>query len=227
MKIATWNLERPNKFTKKNREIVDCLEEVNADILILTESNEIINFGDNYNYYHSSKLEESYYKDGERRVSIYSKYDAIEHLETFRNETSICVKFKTPLGDLTVYGTVIGIHGNRRASFMEDLNLQLADFERIGSSENLCIAGDFNISFSDNYYFTKEGRIKLINSFTKLDMLNVTANIPNNIDHIILPINYVNKEPLKIQTWNVNKMLSDHIGVAVEILDRGVEVPSL
>jgi endonuclease/exonuclease/phosphatase family metal-dependent hydrolase len=227
MKIATWNLERPNKFTKRNREIVDCLEEVNADILILTESNEIINFGENYNNYHSSKLEETYYKEGERRVSIYSKFNAIEHLETFRSETSICVKFKTPLGDLTVYGTVIGIHGNRRASFMEDLNLQLADFERIGRIENLCIAGDFNISFSDNYYFTQEGRIKLINSFTKLDLLNVTANIPNNIDHIVLPINYVNARPLKIQTWNVDKMLSDHIGVAVEILDSGVEMPSL
>lgn len=217
MKIATWNIERPNKYTKKNQEIIECLKEVNADILILTESNEIIHLGENYNYYHSSKLAETYYKEGERRVSIYSKFISSEQFETFRNDTSVCVKFKTPFGDLTVYGTVIGIYGNRRVSFMEDLNLQLADFNTIGESENLCIAGDFNISFSDNYYFTEQGRKKLIASFSRLDLINVTANIPNNIDHIVLPVNYISERLIKIQTWNLDKKLSDHIGVAVEI----------
>jgi hypothetical protein len=88
MKIATWNLERPNKSTSKNQTIIDCLTKINADILILTETNEIINLGNSYNCFHTSKLEEPYYKNGERRVSIYSKYDFIEDFITFRADTS-------------------------------------------------------------------------------------------------------------------------------------------
>ncbi len=217
MKIATWNIERPNKATKHNQTIIDCLRKINADILILTETNEIITFGDSYNYFHSSKLEETYYKDGERKVSIYSKFSSIQNFETFRNDTSICVKFNTPLGYLAVYGTVIGIHGNRRESFIADLDKQLADFDKIAETENFCIAGDLNMSFSDNYYFTKEGREKLNTSFEKLNLVNLTANIPENIDHIILTKAFVGDRKRNIETWNLDKKLSDHIGVAVEI----------
>lgn len=217
MKIATWNIERPNLATSRNQSIIDCLNKVDADILILTESNEIINLGEAYNYFHTLKLEEPYYKQGERRVSIYSKYIGIQQYETFSSNTSICVKFITPLGDLVIYGTVIGIHGNRRPSFNEDLKLQLADFEKIGRTNNFCIAGDLNISFSDNYYYTKEGRQKLESSFVKLDLINLTVNIPQNIDHIILTRDFVGERTVKIETWNLDKKLSDHIGVAVEL----------
>lgn len=217
MKIATWNIERPNKSTKRNQAIINCVAKINADILILTESNEIINFADKYNYFHSSKLIDTYYKDGERRVSIYSKFSLIRKIETFRNDTSICVQFKTPLGDLAVYGTVIGIHGNRRKSFNEDLDLQLEDFDKIAESNNFCISGDLNISFSDNYYYTNEGRQKLNSSFNELNLLNLTANIPQNIDHIILSKTFIGERNINIETWNMDKKLSDHIGVAVEI----------
>ncbi|WP_276977595.1 endonuclease/exonuclease/phosphatase family protein [Flavobacterium filum] len=217
MKIATWNLERPNKSTKKNKEIIDSLVNVNADILILTETNELINFDDNYNYFHSSKLVENLYKDGERRVSIYSKYNSLGQYETFRNDTSICVKFKTPFGNLAVYGTIIGVYGNRHTSFMQDLNLQIADFEKISKTENLCIAGDFNISFSDNYYYTAEGRNKLNKTFANLNLRNLTENIAQNIDHIVLTKEFVGERLVKFETWNLDKKLSDHIGVAVDI----------
>lgn len=216
MKIATWNIERPNKATKHNLAIIDCLEKINADILILTESNEFINFGAKYNYFHSSKLKDTYYKDGERRVSIYSKFSLIRQFETFRDDTSICGQFETPYGELSVYGTVIGIYGNRQKSFAEDLDQQLEDFNRIAKSTNFCIAGDLNMSFSDNYYYTKEGRQKLNSTFEELGLQNLTANIPQNIDHIILTKTFVGERIINIETWNIDKKLSDHIGVAVE-----------
>ena len=217
MKIATWNLERPNRLTSKNRSIIECLTKINADILILTESNEIINLGDTYNYFHTSKLEAPYYKEGERRVSIYSKYNSVGNIKTFREDTSICVSLKTPLGDLAVYGTVIGVHGNRRQSFMTDLDEQLLDFDRIAKNNNFCIGGDFNMTFSDNYYYTKEGRQKLISSFENLKLINLTADIPWNIDHIVLTRTFVDDRHIELETWNIDKSLSDHIGVAVEI----------
>ncbi len=218
MKIATWNLERLNKSTSKSQTIIDCLTKINADILILTETNEVINLGDSYNCFQTSKLEEPYYKEGERRVIIYSKYDLIEDFKTFRADTSICIKLKTPLGELAVYGTIIGILGNRRKCFMSDLDKQIIDFDRIAKTNSFCISGDLNMTFGDNYYHTKEGREKLNASFEKLNLINLTANIPENIDHIVLTKTFVGDRQPKIETWNMDKTLSDHIGVSIEVL---------
>ncbi len=216
MKIATWNLERLKKSTSKNQTIVDCLININADIFILTETNEIINLGDAYNCFHTSKLEEPFYSKGERRVSIYTKYDFIEDFKTFRADTSICIKLKTPLGALAVYGTIIGTHGNRSKSFVEDLDSQISDFDRIASTNSFCISGDLNMTFADNYYCTKTGREKLNTSFESLNLISLTASIPENIDHIILSKTFVAERQVKVETWNIDKTLSDHIGISVD-----------
>ncbi len=217
MKIATWNLERLNKSTSKNQTIIDCLTKTNADILILTETNELINLGDSYNCFQTSKLEEPYYKEGERRVCIYSKYDFIKIFKTFRADTSICIKLKTPLGELAVYGTIIGTHGNRSECFIADLDKQIIDFDRISKTNSICISGDLNMTFGDNYYYTKEGREKLNALFEKLNLINLTANIPENMDHIVLTKTFVGDIQPKIETWNIDKTLSDHIGVSIEL----------
>lgn len=145
------------------------------------------------------------------------KFPLILQFDTFRSDTSICVRFFTPLGELSVYGTVIGIYGNRNSGFLEDLDLQMEDFDKLAQTNNFCIGGDLNTSFSDNYYFTQEGRLKLNTAFAKLDLLNLTACIPQNIDHIILTKNLIGERNIKIETWNLDKKLSDHMGVAVEI----------
>jgi len=220
MKIATWNLERPNKSANRNQSIVDCLTKIDADILILTETNEIIDLGCTYNYFHTAKLGGPYYKEGERRTSIYTKYNLIGGIKTFREDTAICLQLKTPLGDLAVYGTVIGIHGNRRQSFKTDLDEQLLDFNRIAETNCFCICGDLNMSFSDNYYYTREGRQKLVTSFEKLNLIILTANIPENIDHIVISKTFLDDRQTKLETWNKDKTLSDHIGVAVEIIEE-------
>ena len=217
MKIATWNIERPIKTSKKIPLIIDCLQKLDADILILTETNEVIQPAVNYNCFYTSTLKELFYKEGERRTSIYSKYEAVGQFDTFRDDTSICITLRTPLGDLAVYGTVIGINGNRRHNFNEGLTLQLADFERISANTNFCLAGDLNMSFGDNYYFTQDGRQKLNASFEKLNLKNLTASIPDNIDHIIISNDFIKDRIIKLATWNVDKKLSDHIGVCVTI----------
>ena len=171
----------------------------------------------NYNCFYTSALKELFYKEGEKRTSIYSKYEAIGQIDTFRDDTSICITLRTPLGDLAVYGTVIGINGNRRHNFTEDLTQQLADFERISANTNFCLAGDLNMSFGDNYYFTLDGRQKLNASFEKLNLKNLTASIPENIDHIIISNDFIKDRIIKLATWNVDKKLSDHIGVCVTI----------
>lgn len=219
MKIATWNLERPKKTGTRVQHLINCLKEIDADILILTESNEAVFPGDVYNCFHTDILEESFYKEGERRTSIYTKYPVIGNHPTFRADTSICTKLKTPFGDLAVYGTVIGINGNRRKNFDADLVKQLEDFEKISANENICIGGDLNMTFSDNYYYTQEGRLKLNNSFAKLKLTNFTAGIPENIDHIIISDAFMKGKTVKPFEWNKDKKLSDHIGVCVTITE--------
>jgi endonuclease/exonuclease/phosphatase family metal-dependent hydrolase len=217
MKIATWNIERPVKTSKRIPLIIDCLKKIDADILILTETNEVIDLGKEYTAFHTSKLSESYYKEGEKRVGIYTKYNAVNQIETFRNDTSICINVITPNGNLAVYGTIIGINGSKRKNFVEDLDKQIIDFERLTNTSNLCIGGDLNISFSDNYYFTTAGRLKLNTTFDRLHLVNLTASLPQNIDHIILPKHFIKESKFKLSIWNSTKKLSDHIGVMATI----------
>jgi endonuclease/exonuclease/phosphatase family metal-dependent hydrolase len=217
MKIATWNIKRPTKNDKRIPLILDILKTVNADILILTETNEFLSLDNDYNCFHSTNAKETFYKEGEKRVSIYSKYNSLGHIKTFRDDTSICTILETPLGDLAVYGTIIGIEGNRKPNFEEDLDQQLLDFEKIANENNLCISGDFNISFGDNYYFTENGRQKINDSFAKLDLKNLTSEISQNIDHIALTKNFITGKSITFDTWNLDKTLSDHIGVSITV----------
>ena len=227
MKIATWNLERPSKTSKRTEAILAILQALQADILVLTETNDCIDLGPAYHVFHTAILQDPKYKVGERRVSIFSKYplaDEIKGFETFNANTAICINLKTPIGELAVYGTIVGIFGNRKPPFKEDLEKQLLDFEAIHrKASHFCIAGDLNISFSDNYYFTHVGRAKLNAAFAQHQMNNCTAKLRHNIDHIVLSEKYVGDRRVVVRYWNETEnkraRLSDHKGVMVEILE--------
>jgi len=217
MKIATWNVERPYKNNRRVSAIEKCLKEIDSDIVILTETNELLDFGSGYTSYHSAIPSDAMYMPREKRVSIYSRYEAIEKITVSNDSTSLCISLKTPLGELSVYGTVIGIYGNRTKEFTENLSEQVNDFVRISSTNSLAICGDLNISFSDNYYFTENGRQVLTTTFKNSGLVNLTAGIPENIDHIILPENFIQDRKIDVECWNIDKKISDHIGVAITV----------
>ena len=73
------------------------------------------------------------------------------------------------------------------------------------------------MTFGDNYYYTDAGRKKLNDCFNTLQLTNLTADIPENIDHIIVSNAFIKDKSIKLTTWNLDKKLSDHIGVCVEI----------
>ncbi|MFP5043091.1 endonuclease/exonuclease/phosphatase family protein [Parasediminibacterium sp. JCM 36343] len=223
MKIATWNIERPTRHGQKVTPIVDYLKKLNADILVLTETNEFINLGTEYELFHTEIFSGDFYKPGDKQVSIFSKYPIVRHIPTFRADTSLCLAVDTPHGELVVYGTIIGNFGNGGEQFKLDLEKQLTDFESIGKTQNFCIIGDLNISFSDDIYFTKKGREKLRNSFEQLGMKIMTEEITQNIDHIVLTKDFTANKKIISGFWNdtTNKAtrLSDHKGVFVEIFE--------
>ena len=70
MKIATWNIERPTKTGKRIPLIINCLREIDADILILTETNEAINPGNQYNSFHTANLMMHYTKKGRGELAF-------------------------------------------------------------------------------------------------------------------------------------------------------------
>ena len=45
--------------------------------------------------------------------------------------TALCVELETERGSLLVYGTIIGIFGNRHPNFKQDLVEQVKDFKRL------------------------------------------------------------------------------------------------
>jgi endonuclease/exonuclease/phosphatase family metal-dependent hydrolase len=217
MKIATWNIERLRHKNELPAIIANC-EQAGADILVLTETDSRLNL--NYKSCFSTlppENSEIKYAETETRVSIYTNYDFVRQYATFDEHTAICVELKTGAGNILVYGTIIGVLGNRHKDFMPDLLRQIADFERLAGNGNLCVCGDFNCSFSDNYYYTKAGRTAIENVFATNRIEPLTRNQPECIDHIAVSREFVGDCRIEICEWNLGKKLSDHKGIAVDI----------
>ena len=201
---------------------------------MLTETSSLIDLSQTYPYtwqttelIQDNTIPKNYYKPKENRVTIWSKYPGGNRVDTFNNSTAICQEIITPTGNLLVYGTIIGVHGNRKETFKLDLNLQLKDFDKLYQMGNFCIAGDLNISFSDEYYYTKEGRQLLYESFERNKMDILTTDIKENIDHIVISQEFIGGKDTIIHTWNDDKKMSDHIGVMVDVSINNLQVTQL
>lgn len=219
MRIATWNVERL-KHKQALTEIIETCNSVCADIFVLTETDAQVKprFFDGYHTPCLAEIQPSYYKPTENRVSIYTRYPCTRQYPTYDKYTALCVELETERGTLLVYGTIMGIYGNRHKSFNEDLPGQIEDFRRLSAGgRNLCIAGDFNQSFSDDYYYTKAGRTMLVYSFDRFGIKVLTADQSQCIDHIALSERFADGTPAKVDEWNLDKRLSDHKGIVVQI----------
>jgi hypothetical protein len=165
------------------------------------------------------------YKPGENRVTIWIRREfmAEQRPDFCNSHSTICVATKTPLGDLNIYGTVIGIYGHESPEFEEELEIQIGDWQRLHEIGDVCIADDFNISFVDGFYLKKSGRLRVKEIFDQLHIEILTQNTPNNIDHIAF------SESLKFSVhshveWNEgcdgklpDKNTSDHMGVCLTL----------
>jgi endonuclease/exonuclease/phosphatase family metal-dependent hydrolase len=219
MKIATWNIERL-KHKNKLQEMKDICKHINADIFVLTESDIRLDLG--YNSHLSTNkpadTEFSVYTETERRVEICTNYEIIRLHKTFDEQTAICGEIVTDKGNLLVYGVIIGVYGNRHNNFITDLPLILEDISRLsGMNKPLCVCGDFNMSFCDNYYFTKTGRTAIEEAFIENDLVLLTSKQPECIDHIAISQSFIGNSKYSVVEFNVEKRLSDHKGICVEL----------
>lgn len=219
MKLATWNIERL-KNKSSIQKILQACQQVNSDILVLTETDTQIH--PEYKYYfltpNLTNISPILYKHTENRVAIYTNYKCVCWHETYDKYTAISVELETELGNLIVYGTIMGVWGNRHSSFHQELEKQFADIERLSQiGKNICICGDFNCSFADNYYFTNISRNAITEFFIKKHITLMTKDRPQCIDHIAISDRLIIDKQIQIEEWNYDKALSDHKGIAVEI----------
>lgn len=218
MKIATWNLERLKKG--KNGLILEKLHDIDAEICVLTETSSAIQL-ENYVCIATELLPADFdgvkYKAGENRVSIWTKYKASTRHETFDKYTTVCTDLDTPFGLLTVYGTIIGVFANRQPRFDNDLDGQLADFDRLFPGKQCCIAGDFNTTFSGRVYPSHKARNSLKTALQELGLTNTTAPVEANVDHIVLSGAFLVGKKRTVEVWNTDKALSDHIGLCLTL----------
>jgi endonuclease/exonuclease/phosphatase family metal-dependent hydrolase len=219
VKIATWNIERL-KHKCKLTQITEICERISADILVLTETDSMLNLKYKYCFQTLPPTDQVVsYKSSENRVTIYTNYKFVKQHVTFDNQTAICVELSTDYGNLLVYGVVMGVYGNRHKSFMTDLPLILSDVERLVTGNRcLCVSGDFNCSFSDNYYYTKMGRTEIEDVFKRNEIKLLTREQPECIDHIAISRKFVGDSDVRVGEWNHDKIFSDHKGIFVELM---------
>lgn len=223
MRIGTWNIDRLRKKDNLNS-IVDDIQRIDADILILTEFDKSIKLPFyKYNCETQNLPNQPYnYHETERRVSIFSKFPITQIFKTYDPCTSCCVKIETPTGNLIVYGTIVGIIGKGDKNFHSDLDKQIDDINCLSNLGDFCYVGDLNTSFCDSYYVTKSAREKFLKCFKRNNLKNMTENISNNIDHIIISKKFVANLDINIKEWNSDKLVSDHKGICITMRRNGI-----
>ncbi|OJV25484.1 MAG: hypothetical protein BGO32_00225 [Bacteroidetes bacterium 37-13] len=217
MKIATWNLQRLDK--RKDAQILDKLAEVSADICVLTETKLSIQLA-NYTCLSTNILPAHFdgikYKNGECRVSILTHYKVIAQHTTFDSNTTVCVDLETPYGELTVYGSIIGVFGNKQPRFNQDLEGHISDFKNLFPNKQICFLGDFNTTFSGRAWPSTLARNTLNNTFKTYALTNATEQIFDTVEHIVLSSNLIENKQVKTSLWNTDKELSDHLGICID-----------
>jgi hypothetical protein len=227
--IATWNLERPKlRGWKKNPIICQQLDEIDADIWILTETNSAINPGTCYSEIATSPISE-YHNSGENCSTIWSRYPIGRTFPTFDPSIAVCAEILLPLGLFLVYGTIItwandkGPTGKSKKwqEHYKSIESHAQDWAKLNQGLPFCVAGDFNQTLSGlSGYGTHQGRNMLSEALQKNNLVCVTDKIQFNIDHICLSKDWA-KRVNQVNTWQgftpEGKPISDHQGVYVDL----------
>lgn len=222
MKIISWNIERPkiDKKFAKNKSIIEQINLLNPDIIFLTETNSIIDFGTKYYSIKSEELSRIHdnqdYYQGENRVTIFSKYKFESIHETYDKFTSVCGKVKTEFGELNLYGSIIGSFGGKDIHFKNDLKNQKVDIAKLNG--NICYSGDFNISFSGFPYPDKLTINETNDFFRENSLVNLTSQNENCAIHIVVNEDFIIGKKTETKMILIERKISDHNLIIAEIV---------
>lgn len=229
MKIAVFNIDWARK--KDSLELETFINTLNFDFLILTEAVQL--HLDNFKYTYScspipeniiyENLNYTEYLKGKQafRTILYSKLPYSKKYPVTDDKTNLALEFETEYGNIVFYCTIIGTWFNRKPFVENELKNTVQDCTAIHSiNKNIIIVGDLNTSFRQ-----EEMRLSINSSTTEalkkliedLDLINVTGEITQNIDHIIIP-KTLKKNILEAKTFVDKNILSDHKGVYISLV---------
>ena len=239
MRIATWNLERPRSGgTKKNTAIESRMATINADVWILTETNEVISV-DGFTAVPSPPVS-GYHAAGENFTTVVSRWPVQRRLPTSEPSLSVCVEVMAPTGPWIVYGTIIpyanyrGVDGTskRWVEHRKSIEARRLDWVRLRAEHpdhSFVVAGDFNQSRDGSgWYEDPESVMALTGALSESSLACVTQGDLSSefklgrstIDHICLGGGLVRKR-VHVGAWpgttESGVRISDHNGVYVNV----------
>lgn len=202
MRIATWNLRCPRE-TKPDRSaaLQARIREINADVWILTETNQNVSPGDEFASYMSTSIA-GLHSPGESRTTVWSRFHVEQQIDTHDPESAVCIEIDSPIGHLVVYGTVFpyqsagtkgayrylgtGVVGKRSGELHYDsISMHENDWLKIRErfpDHSICVAGDLNQSRDGRRWGlgrtpwagTKKGRDLLSKSLNRAGLVCTT-----------------------------------------------------
>ncbi len=222
-RIANWNLERPHAGTKKTKLALEKITEINADLIVLTETSSAINLEPAFYPVRTVEFKKF---PAEQWVTIWSKWEVIKQIKTFDAYRTVCALIKSPFGEILVYGTIIpyhmaGVNGSRYENkgyhawqmHEEDIIRQSFDWKQIMSdfpNTPFFLIGDFNQTrgYLSKGYGTDKCR----------DLL--TAKLKENHLICVTEIDFTEQNQLREdpKTKNVRKNI-DHICISESLLN--------
>ena len=238
MRIATWNLDRA-KTARKRADAQHCMAEIDADVWVLTETRDDFTPGAEYRAVAASDPR----PDGkivERWVTIWTRLPGGATRPTRDGEFTACAALaSTPVGPLSVYGTVLPWRGStwrghpsaEARAFKEALSVQAEDWRELIAGGNLCVAGDFNQDLNERPFYWSLCAREHLKDALRSKLIAVTggpddpvSKLTNGkaacIDHICLSPNLAHTA--KTSAWHPERegrKISDHPGVVVTLVD--------
>lgn len=241
LRIGTWNVQY-GVGAEKNRRRRALLDERNADIWILTETNDNLDLSDAYEAVHS---DHRYLPSaGGRWVTVWTRLPIVGDQPTQDTGRTVAVHLDGGHhGPVCVFGTVLpwqhdnGPNSPTAASgwseFYRVTPLQGAEWRALRMSypsSTLVVAGDLNQNLGGpHYYGTNRGRAVLREELTKasLECLTEAEQFAAGlltyppIDHICLSAPAGRGFEAAVEGWNKTtpdgSVLSDHSGVLADI----------
>ncbi len=229
LKVATWNVEYGMGPTLNDRRREKIREE-NADIWILTESNESLELEGFRSFDSETREVGGRVDDKSHWVSIWvSERLESAPLKKFVAQRWVACEVIVEGRSVIVVGTVLPWLGDTQ-DFTTDLEGQASIWQELSTvgAAGLIVAGDFNQDFGVRHYYGSRARRELLEStLTKSDLILATNQCTQVdregfglIDHVAHSKEWLsNEEDTKV--WarknHRGKRMSDHCGVAVEL----------
>ena len=227
IRIATWNVEWATPETKAGKRIQQIIEQIDADIFVLTEGCKelmpegfVLDGGSDWGYESTDERR--------RKVLLWSRYPLVDASDgdgfQLPGGRIIAATVQHPVGDILIYGVCIpwkDAHvrtGRKDRTPWEDHSTFLEGLRQLVEQEKspLVVAGDFNqrIPRVSQPVLVAEQLSRC------MDGLQVCTALPLDkplIDHIVVSQEFIATKVEVIPDHDTEGRLSDHRGVIAEL----------